>query len=141
MYNPPKPEDYTHPEEKNALIKSIIIMVIILFILSAFSFGIALIIVAIGLGYIRMLQARLLGDSALVTRHNYAKIDNLINLACQRLGEERPKGHVVQDPYLNAFALGFSYPFSTVIHSATIQAMDNEELSFIMGKGDRHLFY
>ncbi len=139
MYRPPNAKAYTYEGEKKALILSCILVVVLLLIFSDFSPLFTIGILFIGIAYVKIRQGQLLGNSALVSANNYANIDKLVDLACKRLGEQKPKVHVYQEPYLNAFSIGFSHPFSIVLHSATIQAMDEEELSFIIGHELGHI--
>lgn len=138
-YTPPSKELYTFPGERTSLIVSILIMVAILFGVFAVSMGLAAVGVVLFLAYIRIRQGQLLGNSVLVTPTNFPQIYNAVTVACERLGERRPRVHIVQDPYLNAFAIGFSNPFSIVLHSALVKSLEEKEILFVIGHELGHI--
>jgi Zn-dependent protease with chaperone function len=131
--------DYTYKGERDALLVSVIILGLIVFTILKIMAISAIIIIVVALFYIRIRQGQLLGNSALVTNSNFQRANYRVSLACSRLGLNPPRIHVLQDPYLNAFAMGFSKPFSVILHSAVLDSMDDGELSFIIGHELGHI--
>lgn len=132
-------EKAIYPGERTALLLSLLL-------LAALSFGALLIrpsvlvvTIVASLIYIRAKQGQLLGNSALVTSTNYIHINNLVTIACDQLEMKKPRVHVVQDPYLNAFALGFTEPFTIVLHSALLENLTDDELLFVIGHELGHI--
>jgi Zn-dependent protease with chaperone function len=46
---------------------------------------------------------------------------------------------VSYDPLMNAFAIGFGRPYTIVIHSALVEALDRDELKFVIGHEMGHI--
>jgi Zn-dependent protease with chaperone function len=46
---------------------------------------------------------------------------------------------VSYDPLMNAFAIGFGRPYNIVIHSALLEALDRDELKFVIGHEMGHI--
>lgn len=101
--------------------------------------GIAIIVVALALVYIKLRQSSLLGNSIPVTDHSYAKLYDLLRSASGALSTPMPRTHVVQDPPLNAFSIGFSLPYSIVLNSALVDSMEGDEMLFIFGHEIGHV--
>lgn len=132
-------EEYRYPGESNALTLAIIALLILTFGFFATSLSFAVIVTLVGLAYVRIRQGQILGNSVLVSPRNFERVHRTVLMACERLGVELPRVYVRQDPYLNAFALGYSPPFSVVIHSATVHSLDDEELAFVVGHELAHI--
>ena len=56
-----------------------------------------------------------------------------LTIAAQRLHYPKIRVHVIQDSTLNSFAIGTSQPFSMVLHSATVETLELDELPFVIG--------
>ncbi len=132
-------ESFRYPGETNALALSVAVLGVLLVGLVAGSFGLIGVLVLLGAAYVRVRQGQLLGNAASVTPRNFAKLDELAEDAARLLCLDRPRLHVLQNPYLNAFAIGFSRPFSVVLHSATVDAFDEEELRFLLAHEFGHI--
>ncbi|NLM36910.1 MAG: M48 family metallopeptidase [Firmicutes bacterium] len=130
---------YTYPGEKDSLKLAIIILVLVLFFIFAITVGFAFYLLILGIIIIKVQQSHLLGNCVLVNQSNYPEINWIVDEACQVLGVARPRVHVKQDPYLNAFAIGFSTPYSVVINSAVIKKFSPGELSFLIGHELAHI--
>lgn len=133
------PDQYRYPGESDRLLVAVGVLFIILFGLMAVSLGFVLGAVLVGLFYVRTKQGQLLGNAALVTPRTFARVHSLAETARRRLGMPMPRVHVAQDPYLNAFALGFSSPHSVVLHSALVHELDDQELLFVLGHEFGHI--
>lgn len=130
---------YSYPGEKTSLYISILVMLVVLFGFFAISFGTVIGILIVALIYIRIRQGQLLGNAALVSDNNFKHINDIVDKACKKLHMHRPRAHINQDPYLNAFAIGFSEPFSIVLNSSLIQNLEGKELSFVIGHELGHI--
>jgi Zn-dependent protease with chaperone function len=71
---------------------------------------------------------------------NLTGIYEIAKVASERLGMEPPGVYVVQDPEINAYAIGFRRKI-IVINTGLIDATDDVELTFIMGHELSHVKY
>ena len=131
--------DYRYQGEIEALVISVLVLLAIVLGLLTWHWIVVVAAVGIALAYVRFQQGKILGDCARVGQGSFPNIDECIRLACERVGTNQPKTHVRQDPVINAFAIGFWNPFSVVLHSAAVQAMDDQELLFICGHELGHI--
>ena len=99
----------------------------------------ALIIIAIAAVLIRIRQNQILGGCAKVSEKQFPAIYAIAQEAAGRLSMYQPELFIKQDPTLNAFAIGFLGSKSVVLHSATVEGMDKEELGFIVGHEFAHI--
>lgn len=102
-------------------------------------YGVAFYLFIFGIIVIKITQSHLLGNCVLVNQYNYSEINQVINKACQTLGLERPRVHIKQDPYLNAFAIGFTRPYSVVLNSALTKEFNSGEITFVIGHELAHI--
>lgn len=75
-----------------------------------------------------------------VSERNLPEIYRIAGVAAMRLGMEPPRVYVVQDPEINAYALGFRRKI-IVINTGLIDATDDVELTFIIGHEISHVKY
>ena len=132
--------DYRCPGEPLALACSIGILLSLIVASAAMTVGTIIVVFVLGLVYIKVRQSQLLGNSVLATPGSYSAVFLAVQTACKRLHvDPSPRAHIIQEPSLNAFAIGSSAPFSVVLHSAVIQSMDRDELAFIVGHEVGHV--
>jgi Zn-dependent protease with chaperone function len=74
------------------------------------------------------------------SERNLPDIYRIAQVAGQRVGIEPPGVYVVQDPEINAYAVGFRKKI-IVINTGLIDATDDEELTFIIGHELSHVKY
>ena len=74
------------------------------------------------------------------SRHNLPEIYGVAEAAAGRLGMRAPGVYVVQDPAINAYALGLRRKI-IVINTGLIDATDRDELTFIVGHELTHVKY
>ncbi|HUL61613.1 MAG TPA: M48 family metalloprotease [Methanocella sp.] len=74
------------------------------------------------------------------SRHNLPEIYGVAETAAGRLGMRAPGVYVVQDPAINAYALGLRRKI-IVINTGLIDATDRDELTFIVGHELTHVKY
>ncbi len=78
--------------------------------------------------------------SVKATDRNLADIHAIAETAASRLGIKAPGLYVVQDPEINAYALG-TFKKIIVINTGLIDATDSDELMFIVGHELSHVKY
>jgi Zn-dependent protease with chaperone function len=78
--------------------------------------------------------------SVKASERNLPEIYGITRVAGARLGMEPPGVYVVQDPEINAYAVGFRKKI-IVINTGLIDATDDVELTFIMGHELSHVKY
>lgn len=128
-----------HPRESAALGWSLAALAIALLSGVLISLGWALVIVVIAAVVIRIQQSQMLGNSAMVGPGMFPAVNGLVSRVCRRISAVAPRVHVIQNPALNAFALGFGQPFSVVLHSALIDSLTENELAFVLGHEVGHI--
>ena len=134
------PEDYRVDGEKTALYWGFGILAFILIFITAISVGILTLIVVAGTAVIVWVQqGQLVGGAARVSERQFPRIHTIAKETAARLGMLQPEVFIRQDPTLNAFALGFLGGKSVVLHSATVEAMEDKELEHIIGHEFSHI--
>lgn len=89
--------------------------------------------------YIWANQGRMLGGAALVSEKQFPEIHRSARQAADRLTMKLPQLFVVHSPELNASASGFLGRKSIVLNSAIVEALDDDELQFIIGHELAHI--
>ncbi len=130
--------DFRYPGEGPALVFSVLIMIIIAISLGMVCFLLPLLILVFVL-MIRVTTGINLGNCARVSENSFPRVHRLVNLACHRLDIPRPKVYIMQDPTLNAYAIGFGTPYNVVLHSALVDALDDSELLSVIGHELSHI--
>lgn len=114
------------------LIFSIAATFIIVYIFYHFSPLITAILVIIMLFYIRLLQGQYLGNSLQVNNKHFYRLKQIIEVRSQELQVIEPKLFISQDPYPNAYTIGFKHPYSIVLNSSLVEALSEEELEAVI---------
>jgi len=134
------PDDFRVKGEKAGLYLGFAILAFILLFITAISVGIVtLIVVASTAIVVWIRQGQLVGGAARVSGKQFPKVHAIATQAASRLGMQQPEIFIKQDPTLNAFAIGFLGKKSVVLHSATVEAMDERELQHIIGHEFSHI--
>ena len=118
---------------------SIVISVIILLFFSAITLGIFLIIVAILAMWVKIRQGQLLGHCVKVSRDQLPEVYKAAEMVAERLSMKVQDIFIKQDPVINAYVLGFFGRKSVVLHSATVESMNEDELISIIGHEFSHI--
>jgi len=100
---------------------------------------IPLILVAYAIIAVWLTQGQFLGSAVKVSRMQFPEIDYAASRAAARLGMEPPEVFVVFGPEINAFALGILRKKSVVLQSALVEAMNDDELLFVLGHEFSHV--
>lgn len=99
---------------------------------------VALFIVAAML-YVTLARGRLLGSSVLIHEAQYPRVFAIVKRACASLDIPLPLVFVREDYQVPAAALGFGEPYALVLSSTWIEAFQDDELSFIIGRQLGHI--
>jgi Zn-dependent protease with chaperone function len=134
------PDEYRVAGEKTALYWGFGSLTFVIIFVTALKVGlIALAVVALAAGWVWVRQGQLLGACVKVSEQQFPTIHAIAERAARRLGMPMPEVFVEYSPVLNAYALGFLGKKSVVVHSATIEAMTDLELEFIVGHEFSHI--
>jgi len=134
------PDVYRVKGEKTALFWGFGSLAFILAFITALSVGIlTLIVVATTAIVVWVQQSQLMGSAAKVSHTQFPRIFDIAQEAASRLDMSQPDIFIRQSPLLNAFAIGFLGTKSVVLHSATVEAMDDKEIEFIIGHEFSHI--
>ncbi len=99
------------------------------------------IILAVILLYIRLYQIKFLGNALRVQTGRHAYLLEIVDEVSGRLNMPKVDVFIAQDPYLNAFAVGYHHPYTIVLHSATVDELTPEELKAILVHEMGHIKY
>ncbi len=127
------------PGETAALLSGIVVMAVVFVVLFRVTFGVILALLAASIFWLKVRQGQLLGQAVKVGPRQLPAVFERAQTASTKLCEPMPDVFVVQNPVLNAFALGFFGRKSIVLNSATVEAMDEDELCFVIGHELTHI--
>lgn len=127
------------PGEIRALCIGILAIAVMFFVLLRVTFGAVLLLVAVSVVGLKIRQGQLLGQSVRVNRYQLPKVFEAARVAASRVSTPLPDVFVTQNPVINAYALGFFGRTSIVLHSATVEAMDADELCYVIGHELTHI--
>jgi Zn-dependent protease with chaperone function len=133
-------DDYRVLGEKEILYGSLAFLGILFFVSLKISPIIAIVIVAISAFWIKVRQSQLIGSGVKVSEHQLPEVYQAAKIASERLSMKMPDVFVVQSPIINAYATGFLDDRKTVVlHSALVEAMNNDEIISILGHEFSHI--
>lgn len=118
--------------ERFALFIGIILTILISYFFSEINFWLFLGLVIIGLVYVKLTQAQQLGNSIRVHENQFPEIFEIFQTYASKLEIEKANLYIRQDPYLNAFTLGFG-TCTVILNSALVEQLTLKELSFVVG--------
>jgi Zn-dependent protease with chaperone function len=133
------PHTYRVRGEQERLYACLGICAFIFFILLEMNLALVLFIVALSAAWVKIRQGQLLGSSVKVSEHQLPEVHRAARVAAERLSMKMPDVFVKQDPVINAYALGFLGKKSVILHSATVESMNEDELISIMGHEFSHI--
>jgi Zn-dependent protease with chaperone function len=123
---------YRVNSEGFALFFGIILSILIAYIFSTINFWIFLVLIIIGLIYVKLSQAQELGNSIRVHENQFPEIYEIFKDYAQNLGIGKANLYIKQDPYLNAFTIGFD-TCTVILNSALVEQLSIDELKFVIG--------
>jgi Zn-dependent protease with chaperone function len=136
--------DYRYPTEHRILAITVIVMVLTLLLTTPLTLGatFTFFLLASGLNYL-FIRARVEGlkrSAVRVGTTQFSEIKTIVDECSSRLGiPSDVEVFISQSPVLNAFAVGVGRPYSIVLYSALVQALDPEELKSVIGHEMGHI--
>src|SRR5262249_17410605 len=83
--------------------------------------------------------ARLLANAGEITPRQFAHLYPLVEELRQRFTMPQTRVFIIESPELNAFAFGFREPYAVVLHSALVEALNEQELKSVIGHEMGHI--
>lgn len=117
--------------EHFALFVGIILTLLISYFFYEINFWLFLGLVIVGLIYIKLIQAQQLGNSIRVHENQFPEIFKIFQKHASNLEIEKANLYIKQDPYLNAYTLGFG-TCTVILNSALVEQLNLKELSFVI---------
>jgi Zn-dependent protease with chaperone function len=84
-------------------------------------------------------QKQAQGTSLLISKDQFGEIFKIIETSSKKFGIPIPDAYVQYDPYINAFVMGFKKPYTLVLTSSLVEAMELDELTFVIGHELGHI--
>ena len=131
--------DLRVPGETGSLVVGVALLVLVVMLLLRATFGAIFLLMGLALVWIRVRQGQMVGQAVKVTEHQLPDVYAVACQAADRLCMPTPDVFVTQHPIINAYALGFVGRQSVVLHSATVEAMEPNELCSILGHEFTHI--
>jgi len=114
-------------------------LVILFFVLLKINLIVFLLVICISVALVKIRQGQLLGQTVKVSKNQFPKIYEAAKTAATRLSMNIPDVFIKYDPVINAFALGFLGKKSVILHSKTVESMEDDELISILGHELTHI--
>ncbi len=121
------------------LISAVFIALILSFLIFKIQWWILVGLVIFQLIHILLQQKQVQGSSLLVSEEQFPDINKIVNNAADKFNISVPKTYVQYDPYINAYVMGFRNPYILVLTSSLVEAMSDEELTFVVGHEMGHI--
>ena len=115
------PNDLRVRGEMLALYLGLAVLGLFLVIFLGISLGSILVVLVIAGAYVKIHQGQLVGGAVKVSDKQLPEVHDAAKTAAERLTMLLPEVYVVQDPSINAYALGFFGKKSVVLNSATVE--------------------
>ncbi len=127
------------PGETSWLIIAFLLVFSLAFWLFEFSVPLFLLLLTLQLGYVLVMQRQFMGNALLVTQSQFADIYQIAEENSKMLNINQPKIFIEQNPFINAYAIGFKEPYSIVLTSALVESFTRDELDFVIGHEMGHI--
>jgi hypothetical protein len=95
--------------------------------------------IAIAMIYVTLARGKLLGSSVRIHAAQYPRVFEIVKRTCAALDIPMPLIFVREDNYVPVVALGFGEPYSLVLSSHWIEAFEDDELAFMVGRELGHI--
>ncbi len=95
----------------------------------------------VSLIYVRLMQVRFLGNALRIQNGRHAYLLNIVQEISTNLRMPVVDVYITQDPYLNAFAVGYTHPYTIVLHSAMVEELSAQELRAVLIHEMAHIKY
>ncbi|MCX7683384.1 MAG: M48 family metallopeptidase [Anaerolineae bacterium] len=136
--------DYRYPTEHRTLAITVAVMVVALLITTSATLGAMLMFLLLGFGLnylvIRTKVEGLKRSAVRIGPTQFPEIKAIVDECVNRIGVPiDTEVYISQSPVLNAFAVGVGRPYAIVLHSALVQALDEDELRYVIGHEMGHI--
>ncbi len=133
-------DDYRVPLEKEILYASLSILAFVFLFFFSVSLGSIIFVLAISAFWFKIRQAQLLGKGVKISENQLPKVYQSAKVASEHLSMKIPNIFVKEERAINAYATGFLEEKKTVVlNSALVEAMDTDEITFILGHEFSHI--
>lgn len=125
----------------------LVLAVTIIFILVGVLFAgwtgllLAVPVILLGLIIVKIYQASYLGNALRLQNSRATRLNHLAADLAADLHLPYVDIYITQDPYLNAFAIGFIQPYTIVLHSAIVERLTADELRAVLVHEMGHIKY
>lgn len=137
--NQVNPNDLREDGEINSLVVGLLILFVAMSALLSVTFGMVALIVVGSIFWLKVRQGQLLGQAVKIGPKQLPEVYKTAQLAARRLGQPLPDIFITQDPTINAYAMGALGRHTIVLHSATVEAMEPDELCYVIGHELTHI--
>jgi hypothetical protein len=105
------------------------------------SIGVSQVALFIGVAmiYVTLARGKLLGSSVRIHEAQYPRVFEIVKRACAALDIPMPLIFVREDNLVPVAALGFGEPYALVLSSHWIEAFEDDELAFMIGRELGHI--
>lgn len=125
--------------ERLSLFFSFILVISTAIIIFQISIWFILLAILLQLIYVIISQKQLIGNSLMVTEEQFPDIYEIVKENVKQLNIKKTKIFLYQDPYINAYTIGFFPPYSIVLTSALVESLSRDELDFVIGHEMGHI--
>ncbi len=122
-----------------SLISSILFILILSIIFYKIDWWIFIGLILIALIYVLLQQKQVQGTSLLISEDQFGKIFKIVKTSSEKFNISIPDAYVQYSPYINAFVMGFKKPYTLVLTSSLVEAMELDELTFVIGHELGHI--
>ena len=132
------------PRERLALVLTLVVVL-------PLAYGVALLLhekvglpeaalfIVIAMLYVTLSRGRLIGSSLMIHESQYPRVFSIVKRTCTSLEVPMPLIFVREDNNVPVVALGFGEPYALVISSHWIEAFEDDELAFMVGREIGHI--
>ncbi|HEY8321463.1 MAG TPA: RDD family protein [Candidatus Baltobacteraceae bacterium] len=89
--------------------------------------------------YITLARGRLIGSSVMIHERQYPRVFGIVKHACATLEIPMPLIFAREDNYVPVAGLGFGEPYALIVSSHWIEAFEDDELAFMIGRELGHI--
>lgn len=98
-------------------------------------------ILLLTLFYVRLWQVSFLANALRVQNGTHSYMNDMANEICSLLNAPPVDIYITQNPFLNAFAIGYTRPFTIVLNSATVDELSRDEMKAVLIHEIGHIKY
>ena len=95
--------------------------------------------IVVAMIYVTLARGKLLGSSVRIHEAQYPRVFEIVKRTCAALDIPMPLIFVREDNYVPVVALGFGEPYALVLSSHWIEAFEDDELAFMIGRELGHI--